>query len=205
VRAGEGEESSPENAPVVKVLFSDIATLPKTHALYYGTESAFRAKVQAIVHGKYVVLDQTAFYPEGGGQTFDTGKLDGVDVRQVTKQAGIVLHEVADISRFKAGQHVEGTVDLERRKTIARHHTAAHILNAACRNVLGSHIWQGGSGKDEEKAHLDLTHYRKISNDELAEIEHRVNEYIMSNLPIQTHVLPRNEAESRYGFTIYQG
>jgi len=205
VRAGEGEAASPENAPIVKVLFSDIATLPKTHALYYGTESSFRAKVLGLVHGKYVVLDQTAFYPEGGGQTFDTGTLNGVDVRQVTKQGGVVLHEVADVSRFAAGQDIEGIVDLERRKTIARHHTAAHILNAACRSVLGSHIWQGGSGKDEEKAHLDLTHYRKISNDELSAIEHQVNEYIMSNLPIATHVLPRNEAEAKYGFRIYQG
>lgn len=205
VRAGEGEESSPDKAPAVKVLFSDIATLPKTQALYYGTESAFRAKVLEVVHGKYVVLDQTAFYPEGGGQTYDTGTLDGVEVRQVTKQAGVVLHEVGDISRFKAGAHVEGSVDLERRKTIARHHTAAHMLNAACREVLGPHIWQGGSGKDEEKAHLDLTHFRKITNDELSAIEHKVNEYVMSNMPIKTHLLPRNEAESKYGFTIYQG
>jgi len=205
VRAGEGEASSPEKAPSVKVLFSDIATLPKTSALYYGTESEFPAKVLGIVHKKYVVLDQTAFYPEGGGQTFDTGTLDGVAVKQVTKQGGVVLHEVADVSRFKTGQHVKGAVDIERRKTIARHHTAAHMLNAACRSVLGPHIWQGGSGKDEEKAHLDLTHYRKITNDELAAIEQKVNAYVMENLPIQTHVLPRNEAESKYGFTIYQG
>ncbi len=205
VRAGEGEEASPEKAPSVKVLFSDIATLPKTEALYYGTESSFRAKVLGLVHGKYVVLDRTAFYPEGGGQTFDTGTLGGVEVRQVTKQGGVVLHEVADPSGFKAGCDVAGMVDLTRRKAIARHHTAAHILNAACRSVLGPHIWQGGSGKDEEKAHLDLTHYRKITPEELSAIEHKANEYIMADMPITTHVLPRNAAEAKYGFTIYQG
>ncbi|MBI5046293.1 alanine--tRNA ligase, partial [Candidatus Micrarchaeota archaeon] len=100
---------------------------------------------------------------------------------------------------------VEGIVDLERRKVIARHHTSAHILNAACRAVLGRHIWQGGSNKDEEKAHLDVTHYKKITPDELAKIEQKANEYIMANLPVITEILPRNVAEAKYGFTLYQG
>ncbi|MFH0737646.1 MAG: alanine--tRNA ligase [Candidatus Micrarchaeota archaeon] len=205
VRAADGEEASAERGPSVKVLFSDTAKLQKTKALYYGTGAKFTAKVQAVVHGKYLALDQTAFYPEGGGQTYDTGTIDGFRVKQVLKQAGIVLHEMEDITHFKAGKEVEGNVDLARRKTIARHHTAAHILNAACRAVLGPHIWQGGSAKDEEKAHLDVTHYRKITNEEVAAIEQKVNGYIMADLPITTHVLPRTEAESRYGFTIYQG
>jgi alanyl-tRNA synthetase len=209
VRAGEGEAASPEQAPVVKVLFSDIATLPKTRPLYYGTEEQFQAKVLGLVHGKYVVLDQTAFYPEGGGQASDAGMLavSGSQSRvlNVTRQSGVVLHEVENAGAFKVGSEVEGTVDLERRKTISRHHSAAHLLNAACRDVLGPHIWQGGSHKDEEKAHLDVTHYRKITNEELAAIEHKVNDYIMANLPVMTHVLPRNAAEAKYGFTIYQG
>src|SRR4030095_11208239 len=160
VRGTDGEAASPDQAPSVKVLFSDIAQLPKTKILYYGTESSFRAKVLAIVHGKHIVLDQTAFYPEGGGQVSDTGALRDIEVLNVTKQSGVALHEVKDASHFKVGMEVEGVVDLERRKTVARHHTAAHLLNAACREVLGPHIWQGGSHKSEEKAHLDITHYR---------------------------------------------
>jgi alanyl-tRNA synthetase len=205
VRGAEGESASPESAPSIKVLFSDIAHLPKTEILYYGHETAFRARVLAVVHGKHIVLDRTAFYPEGGGQVSDTGSLKDIDVLNVTKQAGIALHEVKDASHFRAGMEVEGVVDMERRKTIARHHTAAHLLNAACRDVLGQHIWQGGSHKSEEKAHLDITHYKKITNEELAKIEHKVNEYIMANLPVVTHILPRNVAEAKYGFTIYQG
>lgn len=203
----EGEGGEPENGlePPTKVLFSDIATITKTTPLYYGTQDRFMAKVLGIVHGKYVALDQTAFYPEGGGQASDTGMLGGIRVRKALKQAGVVLHEAEDVSGFKAGQEVEGVVDIERRKTIARHHSAAHLLNAACRSVLGPHVWQGGSHKDEEKAHLDVTHYRKITNDELAQIEHTVNDYIMSDMPIATHVLPRTAAESKYGFGIYQG
>ncbi|MFN7991245.1 MAG: alanine--tRNA ligase [Candidatus Micrarchaeia archaeon] len=205
VRGAEGESSSEDNAPSVKILFSDIAHLPKTEILYYGHEESFRAKVLAVVHGKHVVLDRTAFYPEGGGQVSDTGALKDIDVQNVTKQGGIVMHEVKDASHFSPGMEVEGVVDMERRKTIARHHTGAHLLNAACREVLGPHIWQGGSHKSEEKAHLDVTHYKKITNDELNRIEHKVNGYIMANLPVVTHILPRNLAESKFGFTIYQG
>jgi alanyl-tRNA synthetase len=205
VKEGEGEAASPEKGPSVKVLFSDIAALPRTTPLYYTRESRFRAKILGLVHGKYVVLDQTAFYPEGGGQVADTGTLNGVKVTQVLRQGGVVLHEVTDISKFRSGGDADGVVDVTRRLTIARHHTGAHMLNAACRAVLGPHIWQGGSYKAEDKAHLDITHYRRITNDELAKIEQTANAYVMANMPVVTEVLPRNVAESRYGFRIYQG
>src|SRR5512143_4053629 len=120
VRGAEGETASPDKGPVTKVLFTDIADLPKTEILYYGREESFRAKVLAIVHRKHVVLDRTAFYPEGGGQVSDTGALKDIEVLNVTKQAGIILHEVKDASGFTPGMEVEGVVDMERRKTIAR-------------------------------------------------------------------------------------
>jgi alanyl-tRNA synthetase len=205
VRAADGEEKMAENAPAVKVLSAELASIERTKPLYYSREAGFSATVLAIADKKYVVLDQSAFYPEGGGQVCDTGTLAGVPVTMVTKQAGIILHWVADTSAFRKGQRVDGVVDLKRRLMIARHHTAAHMLNAACRAVLGQHIWQGGSHKDDEKAHLDLTHYRRITPDELAMIEQKVNEYVMRNMPIATEVLPRNVAESKYGFRLYQG
>jgi alanyl-tRNA synthetase len=205
VRAADGEENVVENAPAIKVLSVELASVGRTNPLYYTKEAKFTAIIQAVVDGKYVALDQTAFYPEGGGQVSDTGMLDGVPVSLVTKQAGIALHWVKETSRFKKGQKVEGVVDLKRRTVIARHHTAAHMLNAACREVLGSHIWQGGSHKDDEKAHLDVTHYKKITPDEVNAIEQKVNEYIMRDMEIRTEVLPRNLAESKYGFTLYQG
>lgn len=188
-----------------KVLPADVVELPKTVGLYYSRDSIFNAKVLGIIANKYVVLDKSAFYPDGGGQVSDTGLLNGVEVKGVTKQSGVALHEVADISKFKLGQEVAGEVNLVRRKVIARHHSAAHLLNAACREVLGPHIWQAGSNKSEEKAHLDVTHYRKITHEEINQIEQKVNEYIMSNLPVVTEVLPRNTAEGKYGFTLYQG
>jgi alanyl-tRNA synthetase len=205
VRAADGEENVVDNAPAVKTLSAELASLERTKPLYYSREARFSATVLAIVAGKYIALDQTAFYPEGGGQVSDTGTIDGVPVTMVTKQAGIALHWMNDTAKFKKGQKVEGVVDLRRRLIIARHHTAAHMLNAACRFVLGEHIWQGGSHKDEEKAHLDVTHYKKITPEETAAIELKVNEYIMLDLPITTHVLPRNVAEAKYGFRLYQG
>lgn len=182
----------------------DVEGHEKTKTLFYDSVEEFDAKVLA-VKGKYVVLDHTAFYPEGGGQIFDTGTLDGKKVKNVQKEKGVILHEVEHASSFKPGQSVHGKVDSERRKQIARHHTTIHLINACAREILGQHIWQAGSYKDEHKAHIDLTHYRKITWDELEKMEQLANKYMSDGLPIQTEVLGRNEAEKRYGFRLYQG
>ncbi len=182
----------------------DVEGTAKTKTLFYDSAEEFDAKVLA-VKGKYVVLDATAFYPEGGGQIYDIGTLDGKKVANVQKEKGVILHEVEHASSFLAGQTVHGIVDGERRKQIARHHTSIHLINACARMVLGSHIWQAGSYKDEHKAHIDLTHYRKITWDELERIELLANKYVADKLPISTQVLGRNEAEKRYGFRLYQG
>lgn len=182
----------------------DVSKYEKTSGLYYTGKAEFHARVMGIT-GDYVILDQTAFYPEGGGQVADTGWLNDVDVKDVQKQDGVILHKVADVRKFSKVKKVKGKVDLERRKAITRHHTATHLVTAACREVLGAHAWQGGSYKDEKKAHVDITHYKRISHEELERIERKVNEYILTNMPIRVNVLPRNEAEQKYGFSLYQG
>lgn len=204
IRESEGEEVVAEGPPK-KVLGSDVARLPKTEALYYTAAGEFDAKVLAVVAGKYVVLSRSAFYPEGGGQVSDTGTIDGIKVKHVIRIAGVMLHEVEKPDDFNEGKKVKGNVDLERRMAIARHHSATHLVNAACREILGDHIWQAGAYKDEEKGHLDVTHYKRIKNDELSRIEEKVNGYIMQDLPITTVILPRNVAEGKYGFRLYQG
>lgn len=203
VREGEGETRKDEMKK--KVLVSELPDLEKTKTMYYDKDGKFRARVLGIVKGKHVVLDRSAFYPEGGGQVSDTGLLNGVPVKYVSKAAGVILHEVKDASKFRKGTEVKGEVDMERRKVITRHHTAVHILNAACREVLGDHIWQAGAYKDEHKGQLDITHYKRISNDEMDRIEKKVNEYVMRNIPVDVEVLPRNKAEEKYGFRLYQG
>jgi len=203
VREGEGKGRKEEEKK--KVLVSELPNIPKTEILYYEQDGKFKAKIIDVVKDRYVVLDRTAFYPEGGGQVADTGTIAGVPVLYVLKAAGVILHEVKDPSKFKKGMEVDCEVDMERRKTITRHHTAIHLLNAVCREVLGKHVWQAGSYKDEYKGQLDVTHYKRITNEELERTERKVNEYIMRNLPIKIEVLPRNKAEEKYGFRLYQG
>jgi alanyl-tRNA synthetase len=176
----------------------------KTKALFYEGAEEFDATVLA-VKGKYVVLDATAFYPEGGGQIYDIGTLNGVKVKSVQREKGVVLHEVEKPSAFKKGDKAHGKVDSERRKQITRHHTAIHLINACARKVLGPHIWQAGSYKDEHKAHIDLTHYRKITWEELEGMERLANKHVLDSLPVSTEVLGRTEAEQKYGFRLYQG
>ena len=183
----------------------DVEGIPKTELLCYDIMAEFDGKVLAVIGKKYVVLDKSAFYPEGGGQVGDNGTLEGEKVKNTIKEAGVVLHEVKDSSKFKKGEKVHGKANLERRKQISRHHTAVHVLNAACREILGNHVWQGGSGKDEHKAHLDITHYKRITDDEVKKIELLTNEYIMLNKPITVEVMARNDAEKKYGFGLYQG
>jgi alanyl-tRNA synthetase len=141
-----GDEEIDEKKEVV-----DVEGLEKTSTLFYDLVEEFEATVVA-VKGNYVILDKTAFYPEGGGQIYDIGFLNDVEVLEVKKEKGVILHKVKDPSKFKVGQKVFGKVDGERRRQIARHHTSIHLINACAREVLGSHIWQGGSYKDENKA-----------------------------------------------------
>jgi alanyl-tRNA synthetase len=182
----------------------DLAGMEKTKGMYYEDTYEFAASVVG-TKGKFIILDKSAFYPEGGGQYCDGGTLDGEPVLYVKKEAGVILHEVKDASKFKIGSKIKGIVDRGRRMQTSRHHSAVHLVNAACRHVLGNHIWQAGAYKDVQKAHIDVTHYRRITDEEVARIELAANEFVMSDMPIVLEVLPRIEAEQKYGFRLYQG
>jgi len=184
----------------------DVSKYAKTKQLYYEDQTLdeFDAKVLGIEE-EWLILDKTCFYPEGGGQAPDTGVINGVQVTDVQKIDGVILHQVEDIDKFRKGQQVMARIDWDRRFRIMQHHSAAHLLNSAARELLGRHIWQGGSAKSFDKAHLDLTHYKKISEVELNKIEFLVNKRISEDLPIEIKWLPRNEAEKNYGFRLYQG
>jgi alanyl-tRNA synthetase len=154
---------------------------------------------------KFVALDRTAFYPEGGGQAFDTGHLDGIRVKAVYTVAGTIVHELETKPPFKEGAIIHGIIDWERRIALMRHHGATHVVNAAARKVLGAHTWQVGADKTAKRARLDISHYKRITPKEMHQIELESNRIVMENRPITVEWLERNEAERRYGFTIYQG
>jgi len=184
--------------------------LPQTRKLYYEYpgQREFEAQVIDVIENR-VILDSTLFYPEGGGQPSDHGTLladdyvaDVVNVRSIN---GIIIHETDSDFGFKKGDVVKGKIDWERRMAHMRHHTATHIVNEAAKSVLGKHIWQTGAQKSTDRARLDLTHYKRITDEEFREIELRANKEVMENLPVIIKWMDRVEAEKQYGFTLYQG
>lgn len=193
-------------------------TLPKTEVLYYDDwqVNEFNAKIIDIIAselGVYLVLDKTAFYPTSGGQLHDLGTINGVAVLECIKQNGYILHKVDDVSKdvinvstkFKSGDVVKGEINMVRRKQLTQHHTATHIINGAAKAVLGDHIWQAGASKTMDKGRLDITHYEALTDEEMKLIENKANEIIEADLLVKKELLPRDEAERRYGFRLYQG
>jgi alanyl-tRNA synthetase len=183
----------------------DVAGLPPTELLFYEDpkKMEFQAKVLRMIEDKYVVLDKTYFYPEGGGQKSDVGFIEDFPVSHVRKVGSVVVHRI--LGKLKEGQTVNCRINEYRRSILTKHHTATHIINTAAREVLGDHVWQHGSEKTSEKARLDITHYENLNEKEIEKIEERANEIVRKNLPVKIEWLPRSEAEKKYGFRIYQG
>lgn len=182
--------------------------LPATRLLYYEDETnhEFEATVLKVIDNKFVVLDQTAFYPRGGGQEPDKGKLDSLEVVEVSKLGDVVLHELRNASdSLNEGNIIYGKVDAQRRNSITKHHTSTHILNSAARNNLGPWVWQNSAFKDEDYGRLDITHHSALTKEEIERIEKSTNEIITQNLPVSINVYSRGEAEQKYTFRIYQG
>jgi len=204
----QARHEKPERERTTPYPFEKDDGVPRTVLLYYDPawlkKSTFSAKV-VWQKEKELVLDRTLFYPTGGGQLHDIGVIDDVRVTEVVNAGGVVVHRMEKSLKVKKGASVNGVVDVERRMALRRHHTAAHASNYAAREVLGPHVWQAGAEKTPDKARLDVTHYRGLSFEELATIERLANELVMKSLPVNVEVLPRNEAERRYGMRIYQG
>lgn len=182
--------------------------VPPTRQLYY--EEPDSTEFDATVlwsNDKAVVLDQSLFYPEGGGQPCDHGVLSigekVLKVKDVQKHDGIIFHSVPE--RIKVGEIVHGRIDRDRRIGHMRHHTATHIVNGATRAVLGDHVWQTGAQKSVDSARIDVTHFRRITPDEIRKIEALANEIVMQNIPLERVWLERDQAEKKYGVRIYQG
>lgn len=181
-----------------------------TRLLYYENEklAEFEATVLGVLDGKYVVLDSTAFYPEGGGQLSDTGVLvyEGGEcrVKYAFKVGDIVVHE-CEGNAPPVGARVKGVVDMERRLALMRHHTATHIVLGALRSVLGKHVWQAGAQKTPDYVRFDFTHHKAITPEQAKAIEALANRVVMEDRPVRKYLLNRTEAEKAFGFTLYQG
>ena len=149
-----------------------------------------------------VVLDKTPFYGESGGQAGDTGviKTDNATL-EVTATGktpdGVVLHIARFISgdSIALGDKIHAQIDVEKREATRRNHTAAHLLQAALRKHLGSHVEQAGQLVNSEEMRFDFTHFSALSGDELKAIEREVNEVILKGIPVETREMPIEEAK----------
>ncbi|MEM3522925.1 MAG: alanine--tRNA ligase-related protein, partial [Candidatus Bathyarchaeia archaeon] len=202
-----------ESQAFTKTLEEKLKELPPTRLLYYEFPymKSFSAKVLKVINGNYVILDQTCFYPEGGGQKGDTGILNNekfsLRVIDTQKIGNVVVHliEGENVNSIKEGDIVNCEIDWNRRESLMKHHTSTHIVLGAARRVLGNHIWQAGSQLEFEKSRLDITHYKRLTDDDIKAIEKLAFQVIMQNIPVEIEWMPREKAEKAYGFRLYQG
>ena len=162
----------------------------------------FNARILAVkkIDAQYeLVLDQTAFYPIGGGQPADTGTIKGpsgeAKITDVYMNQGVVIHIAKEITgKINEGEQIRGIIDWTRRYQLMRNHTLAHLMAEAVRQVTGSTMAVVGSGLDVDKARLDLT-YDGSLGPLLSSIEKTTNDIIKENRSVEIKMMPRAEAE----------
>src|SRR5574338_1217550 len=183
----------------------DIEGIPSTEPLYYKEDPIeFEAKILKVINKKLVILDRTSFYPRGGGQEPDHGKIGDYDVIDVNKHGNVIVHELKG-GAPEEGETVKCKIDYIRRYGVTRNHTSTHVLNASARNTLGSWIWQHSAFKERDYGRLDITHHSNLTEEDVAKIESLANLTIRKNLPVLINEYERGEAEQKFGFRIYQG
>ena len=150
-----------------------------------------------------VVLDQSPFYAEMGGQVADHGTItaDGVvfTVTDVQKNKGGKFMHYGRLAQgvLHVGDTVHAAIDMERRKAIQRAHSTTHLLDAALKKVLGDHVHQAGSLVEPDRLRFDFTHFEAISPEELRQVEELVNDAVLEGYPVVTEVLPIEEAKKK--------
>ena len=150
-----------------------------------------------------VVLDQSPFYAEMGGQVADHGTItaDGVvfTVADVQKNKGGKFMHYGRLAQgvLHVGDTVHAAIDMERRKAIQRAHSTTHLLDAALKKVLGDHVHQAGSLVEPDRLRFDFTHFEAISPEELRQVEELVNDAVLEGYPVVTEILPIEEAKKK--------
>jgi len=174
--------------------------LPKTEFVGRGTLEA-EAAVAAVIDSE-IALDRTPFYAEAGGQVGDSGvlasKATGETVAVVesaySAAPGKTVHKVRLLGPVKPGDMVIARVDPSSRHATMRNHTGTHLLHAALRKVLGTHVKQAGSVVEPSRLRFDFTHYTAMDPDEIAEVERLMNEEILANTEVHTDIMDLDHA-----------
>lgn len=199
---------------------TDLTDVAKTEFVGY-SENETQAEILAIVKdGERVeavgegesaifVLNKTPFYGESGGQIGDTGVISGegfeIEVTNTTKdQGGIFLQAgVVKSGSVAVGMSADAKIDAVRRMDIMRNHTAAHLLQAALREVLGNHVEQAGQLVTDHSVRFDFTHFSAPTAQELMAVEERVNEVILAGMPVEVMEMPIDEAKKMGAMALF--
>ena len=156
-----------------------------------------------------IIVDKTPFHAEGGGQIGDTGYITGpsgkAEVTDTKSLANGLTYMIAIVTEgsLSKGDEVDITVDKVRNLDIARNHTATHLLQAALRKVLGTHVNQAGSLVTPERLRFDFTHFSPMTNEELAEVEKEVNRQIMKNVDLEIEEMPVDDAIKKGAMALF--
>ncbi len=198
-----------EVSPVYAEILDTVAA---NEFLGYDVTQVDGAKVVAILDGDAqvdklgegrqgsVVLDRTPFYAESGGQVGDTGKLvaskgTAAVADTYSPVAGLIIHKVTvEKGEIKVGDEVTAIVDAEKRDATRRNHTATHLVHAALKEVLGTHVKQAGSVVAPNYLRFDFAHYQPMTSAEIAEVEDLVNHHILNNEPVTTDMMALEDA-----------
>ena len=158
----------------------------------------------------FIVTDKTAFYAESGGQVGDTGIIKGenftFEVENTIKtNDGVFLHygRIVEGDSAKVGDEISTEINADRRNCIARNHTAAHLLQAALRKVLGSHVEQAGQLVNEKEVRFDFSHFSAMTSDELSRVENEVNSVILSSKAVTMTEMPIEEAKKTGAMALF--
>ena len=149
-----------------------------------------------------IVLDRTTIYSESGGQVADTGALYDNNMSHAVAEvhgayypvAGLIAHRIVAKENLAVGDRVATVADAARRARVMRNHTGTHLVNAALRNILGTHVKQSGSLNAPDHLRFDFSHFAQLAPEELQEIENQVNEEILRDLPLQTDIMAIDDA-----------
>lgn len=194
--------------------YAKLAETFKTELDFYHETSTKDCRIEAIItksgsvselkpgESGEVVLDRTVIYAESGGQMADTGAFydssESLPLAEVTGAfypvAGLVAHKVTAKETLRVGDRVAVVADAERRARIMRNHSGTHLVHAALRNILGTHVKQAGSLNAPERLRFDFSHFAPVGQEELRDIEQQVNEEIRVNTQIETGVMSLEEA-----------
>ena len=199
-KASDGESWSSDG-----INFDDIAA---TEFLGYTANECEATVLDIVVEGEHVsvandgqkaivVLDKTVFYAESGGQVGDTGVIGVFDVVDTKKTVdGIFTHIGIANATISVGDKVDVKIDVTRREAIRRNHTAAHLLQAALRKVLGTHVEQAGQLVNEKAVRFDFTHFSALTAEEIQQVETLVNTAILEGIVVDNREMPIDEARA---------